>query len=124
MPIINAFSTNVQYIYKVRFFSVTAFVVSFFLKLMITSPLLLIYHTGGNVFFFLLFFALQIFIWLEIVGFWINTRTFWEKPEVNFKYKYLLVVNEQENFNPIVCSSFHHYKDNVIEDKCNMVKVS
>lgn len=57
-----------------------------------------------------------------IIGYWIRTRTYWEKPNIHFKHKYFLMV-EQENANPLICSTFTHYKDNIINDDCNLVKV-
>ena len=60
---------------------------------------------------------------MQCVGYWIRTRTYWEKPNVHFKHKYFLLI-EENNANPLICSTFSHYKDNVIKDDCNLVKVT
>ncbi|XP_014206992.1 transmembrane protein 231-like [Copidosoma floridanum] len=101
MAILNIYSSNVKYLYRVRACSVSAIVVIIAMLFSLVTPLYFIYHTGG---------------------FWIRTRTYWEKPNVHFKHKYFLLA-ERENANPVICSTFSHYKDNLINDDCHIVKV-
>ncbi|XP_058803456.1 transmembrane protein 231-like isoform X2 [Phymastichus coffea] len=101
MPILNIYSNNVKCFYRVRLCSFSALVVFIAVVFTLATPLYFIHHTGG---------------------FWIRTRTYWEKPNVHFKHKYFLLI-EQENTNPLICSTFSHYKDNIIKDDCNIVKV-
>ncbi|KAJ8681056.1 hypothetical protein QAD02_016843 [Eretmocerus hayati] len=101
MSITDIYSSNVQYLYRVRSCSASAIVVWIAIFFTITIPLFFIHHTGG---------------------YWIRTRTYWEKPDVHFKHKYFLMI-DQGNSDPLVCSTFSHYKDNVLRDDCNLVKV-
>ncbi|OXU20590.1 hypothetical protein TSAR_004379 [Trichomalopsis sarcophagae] len=101
MPILDIYSSNIKYLYRVRICSISAFVVLIAVIFALVTPFIFVYHAGG---------------------FWIRTRTYWEKPNVHFKHKYFLLI-EQENSNPMICSTFTHYKDNAIKDDCHIVKI-
>ncbi|XP_014233212.1 transmembrane protein 231-like [Trichogramma pretiosum] len=101
MPIIDIFSSDVRYLYRVRLCSSSAFCVLIAFLFSVLTPLLFVHYAGG---------------------YWIRTRTYWEVPDVHFKHKYLLLI-EQDNLDPLICSTFSHYKDNPIKDHCSIVKV-
>ncbi|CAK9834299.1 Transmembrane protein 231 [Anthophora retusa] len=102
MAVIEIFSSPIQYKYKSKIYSLSFFVVIFLIILSFLTPFFVIYNTGG---------------------FSLKNRIYTEKPDVSFKYKYLLLANRDYNMNPIICSTFRTYKNNEIEDNCTLVKI-
>jgi len=47
-----------------------------------------------------------------------------ETPDVRFNYKYLLLAELDPYEEPVVCTTFKTYKENEIEDRCTLIKVS
>ncbi|KOC59648.1 Transmembrane protein 231 [Habropoda laboriosa] len=102
MAVIEIFSSPIQYKYKSKIYSLSFLVVIFLTILSLLTPFFIIYNAGG---------------------FSLKNRIYTERPDISFKYKYLLLANRDYNMNPVVCSTFRTYKNNEIEDNCTLVKV-
>lgn len=102
MTAIEIFSSPINYKYKTRICSSSSLVVLLLVILSLITP------------FFLLF---------NVEGFWIRTKVYAETSDVFFQYKYLLLVEQDIETTPIVCSTFLTYKENVISDDCLIIKV-
>lgn len=61
---------------------------------------------------------------ISYAGFWMKTATYLEKPDVHFKYEYLLILQTERLDAPIICSSLPSLS-NLFKEKnyCPIIKV-
>ncbi|KAJ8932541.1 hypothetical protein NQ314_014591 [Rhamnusium bicolor] len=57
-------------------------------------------------------------------GFWLKRDIFYEQPKVNLRGEYLLIATTNNISNPIICSTFPYYKQNLdFLDVCSIIKL-
>lgn len=62
---------------------------------------------------------------MYFLGFWIKWDDFYEQPKVELRGEYLFIATTTNLSQPIVCSTFSFYKQNLKRfDSCSTIKVN
>ncbi|CAH1183734.1 unnamed protein product [Phaedon cochleariae] len=103
MVVLEVYTKNIKVRYKSTLVSKAAFLTCICELFTIMIPLMLAYHTGG---------------------FWQKQDYFLEQPQVNLLGDHLLIATTNNLSNPIVCSTYPFYKNQLDHlDLCSLIKL-